>query len=488
MTNDAGYSNLIYEFLLMRFRFQFYKYGDTLPCVDSLCREFCVAPETVKTALRKLRSEGYIDMHNGRATKVLFRQTRQQFHNEVYRYFSERHHASKDLCQTAESIFVPLLAQGIQCIREEDLFYLDQCVQKADSYNVLSFFCYILQKLENPLVMNLFWETSLFLGLLYFDEQVHPKIHDPYICKMSMQEILLCRKEKRFEELPDLLVKIQRDTSERALRHILQHIPPASEQIPFIWRIYYGRPQICYSLSVHIMHDIYMGDYRDMEYLPSYQKLADKYDVSVSTIRRIIKTLNQMGVTESVNGVGTRVYSIPGTGNPPDFNSISVHRNLALFYQAFELLTYWCESAMLSTLYVLSPLERKVLIRQLNINIESDRYEFTLWDLLLCIVTKHPLSGMREIFSKIYGLFIWGYPLKSTGSEARLYECIALSFTREMLKNLTNGNDSQCALLLKEMIVRQFPDFEQYLFRNGIRPEELRIPSNFRLAAVEKND
>ena len=49
--------------------FQYYQYGDTLPSIDTLCREFSVSAQTVTTALQRLREEGYIDMHNGETDK-----------------------------------------------------------------------------------------------------------------------------------------------------------------------------------------------------------------------------------------------------------------------------------------------------------------------------------------------------------------------------------------------------------------------------------
>ena len=68
MQNKQHFSNLIYEYFFLRIRFQYYECGDTLPSIDTLCDEFSVSSQTVKSALRRLRSEGYISMHNGRPT------------------------------------------------------------------------------------------------------------------------------------------------------------------------------------------------------------------------------------------------------------------------------------------------------------------------------------------------------------------------------------------------------------------------------------
>ena len=37
MRNDEGFANLIYDYFVVRFHFQYYKYGDSLPKIDALC-------------------------------------------------------------------------------------------------------------------------------------------------------------------------------------------------------------------------------------------------------------------------------------------------------------------------------------------------------------------------------------------------------------------------------------------------------------------
>ena len=101
--------NLIYQYFLLRMHFQYYQYGDTLPSIDTLCREFSVSAQTVTTALQRLREEGYIDMHNGRQTKVLFRQTGEEYEAFIRGFFSERLDASSDLTRTTQMICLPLM-------------------------------------------------------------------------------------------------------------------------------------------------------------------------------------------------------------------------------------------------------------------------------------------------------------------------------------------------------------------------------------------
>ena len=50
MRNAPQFSNLIYDFFSLRIQFGYYRRGDTLPTIDTLCRQFSVSAQTVKTA------------------------------------------------------------------------------------------------------------------------------------------------------------------------------------------------------------------------------------------------------------------------------------------------------------------------------------------------------------------------------------------------------------------------------------------------------
>lgn len=44
----------------MHFHSRFYKYGAMLPTIEKLSEDCCVSVDTVKTVLKRLRSEGYV--------------------------------------------------------------------------------------------------------------------------------------------------------------------------------------------------------------------------------------------------------------------------------------------------------------------------------------------------------------------------------------------------------------------------------------------
>ena len=91
---------------------------------------------------------------------------------------------------------------------------------------------------------------------------------------------------------------------------------PPVEQIPFKWQIYREHPQLCYTLAAELMSKIDAQAYKQGEFLPSCQALAQEYGVSLITMRRTLELLNNICVTETLNGVGTRVLSGKSAGMP----------------------------------------------------------------------------------------------------------------------------------------------------------------------------
>lgn len=486
LKNAHQIADLVYEYFLMRIRFHYYKYGDTLPTVDTLCREFCIGAETVKAALRRLRAEGYISMRNGQLTKVLFRQSEQEITNFVINYFAERQTAFGDLCKTVELIFIPILAECFRRTSEEEFVHLTPYVERAYSDDILYFYTFVLQKLQNPLAMNLFWETSLFMGLMFIGENGGEDLHNKKILRKSIEKVISCRKAQDWVGLKDALLSHQRDSLEQALQFIEQQIQPAERQTAFVWRIYRDRPQICYTLATRILHESYLGDYRDAEYLPSYEKMAEKYGVCVSTMRRTIHVLNQLGATESVNGVGTRIFTPGKRCHMPNFNNPSVRQNLAYFVQSFELIIYSCEEVALTTFYALSTEELTSLCSQLEENLNTCHTEFSLWHLLICIARSSPFQGVQEIYAKIYGLFLWGYPLKASLEKTQSLDREADRFTQTMLNWLRERDFRRCAKAVKELVARQFPAAEKYLIDHGILHEELRLYPSISLILTDE--
>lgn len=489
MQNKQHFSNLIYEYFFLRIRFQYYECGDTLPSIDTLCDEFSVSSQTVKSALRRLRSEGYISMHNGRPTTVIFRQTGEDLSDFITDYYSKRYKAFADLNETGLLIYIPLIMEGLCRMNDDEISGIFQLSEQPTTDNLLHFYCFVLQKLDNPLIMNLFWETAMFEGFLLAQKNAGISLYSDQTIRDYLKAVAGYAAERNWTETYKVLFTFQKQTFEEVKRYVQKHISPApdSEQIPFKWRIYREHPQICYSLSVRLLHEMCMGEYSEAEYLPSYEKMSVKYNVSVSTMRRTVYVLHHLGAVQPVNGKGTRICRIREGDGMPDLSIAPIRRNMAFFFQAFEIIMYSCEEALHITFSAISPDEKKQLKEQLRKYLALGCCEISLWRLLLTVAVGSPLQGIREIYGNIYGLFLWGYSLKPSHETEPDNKRMYRMFTEELIQALETDDIDQCAALIKQFVSKQFIFAEKYLIRHGFQQNELRLSSSisFLLSANE---
>lgn len=481
MRTEQNYSDLIYEYFLARFHFQYYRQGDLLPAVSLLCQEFGVAEKTVMTALKRLRAEGYISMHNGMNTRVIFQQTRTDSLQYAACFFSERWDGILDLAKTSELIMNPFLMHGLELLDVNDIAHLGQVAGRAHTNDLLYIFYFILQKSENPLVMNLFWEMAFYIGV-------------PFIRDLNMEVYL-----KTFEKELAALGADSSDPPDRSritdvllgffntfLKTISDYLnlplqlPPHAGNTTFTWRIYRQQPQVCYSLASVILHDIYLGSSQGREYLPSYQKMAQQYQVSLSTVRRSISQLERLGAVQPVNGLGIRIVTAPSRENRPDFSDAVVQKNLAFYFQSYELIICSCEQVGKTVLQALSQEEWAGLIRQLEEYLESGLCELTLCYLLRFLALHSPLCGVREIYEKIYDLFLLGYPLKISLPETTSLNRATVLFTEAVIGHLKHKAAADFGIEIKNFVSCHFPKAARFLAQHGLLPGDMRMPQPIR--------
>ena len=483
MYNDQHFSNLIYEYFLLRIQFQYYENGDILPSIDILCQEFNVAPLTVAAALRRLRKEGYISMRNGQLTKVIYQQDNQNRNALPISYYSRRRDAFQDLYFSSELLLIPMEIEGMRRMTDEDLADIIEFADRADADDLLHFFSCALQKTENPLVLNLFWEITLFQGFPFTKRSSIQICYSSDMVREQLHRLVRLVKNKEWDVLEDTLISYQRnnvnivtDTISRFVQSV-----PEEEKISFSWRLYRERPQICYDLASLLLHEIYMGEYRHQQYLPSYEKMAEKYHVSVSTMRRTIHVVNQIGAVQTINGKGTRTFSLGEQCAAPNFESPAVRRNLAFYLQSFEMLVYSCEGVTKHLLSSSSPEENNELIHDLEHNLETNLCEISIWHYLIHVGRYSRLDGVKEIYRRIYSLFLWGYPLKASHGWSDLLDPACIEFTERMIQYLKANDADGCAGTVKELLMMFFPLAQNYLLSHGFTQEELRLTPSIRL-------
>lgn len=485
MGNDQGFANLIYEYFVRRFFFQYYKYGEQLPTIESLCRQFNVSSLTIKSAFSRLQKEGYILRSRGRNATVIFQQNDQALDDYAIRFFSERMAAVPDLCQSVELVLMPMLLKGFRHLNEKDCTYLEQCTEQPNPEHLMQFYFYILQKAGNPLILNLFWENILFLGLPFPSQYRGQPLYDASQSREKLKKLLDCGKGGDSRQIRDANLDFQRNVTYQFLNYIEQRIPtaPKTSQISFNWRVYRDRPQICCGLAIKIIHDVYMADYQDAAFLPSYEKMAGKYGVSVSTMRRTISLLNQLGATQSVNGKGTRILMMHDSEDKknPDLANPTIRHNMAYYIQSFELLAESCEGVMRVALTSFSQEKKEELTTMLEKALQTKRF-FIAPQCIFAFVAEHsPLQGITEIYGKLYGLNLWGYPMNVFRKRMPDLGQTLLQFTTTVIRSLKDNDIDGFAQTIGSFMKSEYRTAKGILLEHGFTMEELQNAPSFSL-------
>ena len=490
MRQEQLLSNLIYEYFVMHFHSRFYEYGDILPTIETLSQDCCVSLDTVKTALKRLRIDGYITLQSRKGIKVVFSQSEEERDAYIANFFSQRRSAMPDLTESAKLVLVPLLTEGLCKMDDGDFTSLYSSIDQIKLGNYAHFYFSILRKLNNPLVMNLFWEITLFQGVSMLCKESDFQNSASEMIHQSLREVLLAGQRRDRKHLPEVINSTGKEVLKTFTNYSTHKLTFSGEesQLPFVWHIYRERPQICYDLVTWFLHQILRGKYQNVEFLPSYKKLADSLQVSLMTIRRTVDLLHRLGMVKPINGTGVRVLPKGAPDVTAQLGESDIRRNLALYFHAFEILAYTCETVTREIFPRFTEEAEKEFISTLKQDLETGDCSCVTLCYLLHIMKHCPLMAIREIYGKIYDFFLWGYPLRVSAKNAVEFDCRAYIFTQKIVRLLEKKDYESFADETKNFIVGELAKTEQRLYNLGLRPEELRPISSIRLIMAPRNN
>lgn len=299
-----------------------YPYGTKLPSLQALCEQFGVGRNTIRAALALLEKDGALQREKGSCARVSL----DIHHLEKNRYFLYRMACSRDGVAHVYDALGMLMPTAIHAALqhadaqhlEELQFGIRQLTQKEHTLYEL-----------NEALQQLYLKVLGFLGnayLLDLTKQLLDFLYLPYAKKENSEEALADNRVKLSETLAKILLFVMQNNpfmmkktihyfcettkkdSMRYLERICKGIHP-QEGIEFEW--YTGREVsfLYMKTAGSIVKDIAENRYPDGQLL-NLEQLSERYAVSLRTIRRTIKFLNDLQLVETRNGLGSRiVYS-----------------------------------------------------------------------------------------------------------------------------------------------------------------------------------
>ena len=401
--------NLIYDYYKCHILFGQLQQGDLLPTIEQIGNTYQVAPQTVRNALKKLQRDGLIFVSPGRHTEVIYKTTP----SEALRYTQNYYLARKDeidvVYHIAALLLTPFFYAGCQRLTDDDLMQiLNVCREKGSNIVSISMFCceIMLRAVNNQLINSLFADVVSFFQfpcMASFSEESSAEYQEYYNLTVSSCEALdrtgLFQAFSGFQAL----------TQATLLEFIAEaaKTTPKPEQISFHWQTYRDRPQHCHTLAARMIYGIISGKYWEGEMLPSYENLALELSVSVSTVRRTVSLLRDMGVIHSMNGVGNRIEF-----SSPNFERLqrpTIQKNIAMARESAEILLVVVKNVVEREFSKLTNEHiqemKKILAEKKNCCVLD--VAILLMDYLMVI---YPLSSFFETFGKLSGFLLLSYP------------------------------------------------------------------------------
>lgn len=442
--------NLIYDYYECHILFGHLEQGSLLPTIEQICDAFQVAPQTVRNALRKLESNGLISVSPGRRTIVVYKATPAEKLRYTQNYYLARKDAIAETYRISGLILMPLFYEGCMKLSEDDLLHIGLAAQNKNANIVtMTLICFnsMLKALDNRLAKELIYDLVSFFQFPYVpsfneeNEEGFRRHHELLLtsCQTSDRSGIY-RAFSYFQGVTRNILLSFIDEAAKVL--------PVPEQIPFHWMTYRDRPQLCHSLAAAIIKKVIYGEYNEKDMLPSYDKMAKELSVSVSTARRTVGLLRDMGFLRSINGVGNQIsFSAP---DPLRMKRPAMQDNISAAIQSTEILLLTSDGIITHSLPLLSGRQTD----ELKIILNKKKRGLCGLDIALPIMEYIAAACPFPMAARVYSIFseflILSYPLLSSQPETG--KDIFALLLKDMADALENQNTALFCRRLNEIL------------------------------------
>lgn len=461
---------IIYNLLLSQIQFGSYRYKDPLPKMEDLSQWFSVSLDTVKAAYHQLKKEGYITLTKKAGAAVNVELEESELNRNIQTFFSPRKEAIMNLCESYLPLFRYCLWYGLKNASTDQLDELEPLCSHEEvlrPYTIVQRIPKIYGSLNNELLLKLIWHAFLFgqAPLLSLPANI-VGIKDYNVPLLDM--INLSRK-KEWGELWKTVTSLQAHITSAIHSFYEDHILPTENQAPvsFNWNAYQSSSQRCYSLAIDMLKGIRQGIIAQDGFLPSPAKIADYMQVSTITVRRTIKMLNQLGITKSINGVGTKILSIEDSMENCDFNQPFIQKRLLNFTQSLQILAMTCGACAKSI--ITNPAAADMWKKRLVYTKENFRYESVVYASVEIIPLYTHNQTIRQIYEHLVCFLLWGYPLRSMHGSREEINDYYLPYIYFLLDCLENCDWDGLAAKLEELLFYELKFAAAHLDKLGIK-------------------
>lgn len=477
MSNYYSQEQTIYRNLLGKIQMGFYDYKEHFPSAKKIADQFHVSYCPAQRALKMLEKDGYIKLYRGSTTAVIKKPYENYLDTSI---FKRRIPSLLDLCQSLDLISPALCSYNIHYFKKTvpslslRKFSSDQHIGRG----LYQQFERSLDLFGNQTLLSLYYDIgsfseSAFLDILFskygrekadsFLQNIASEYAD-YILKQHEDTVIILQEKlkklsgKFFAPIKEYLQDTEHETN-------------CEDQEIFHWEPRKGRTRYCDIVAIDIVCKINQNIYPVGTRLPNGRLLADIYHISEITVRRTITLLNKLGVTKTVNGVGTFVISPGGPDIAYKLKDLTLDGNLRDFLEALQILAITSGPVMLASFPHVPQKMLQELFESASINDEKKSLIHTVSIGLQAVVRHCPFAAIREIYRKLTLLLLKGSILRLEESGT---EPVAgwSKVSESIRKSCACGDYVQLAHTFQVLFQDNFSTSKQILLEIGVEGAE----------------
>lgn len=423
-------------------------YGSKLPSISELCEFYNIGIRTVKDVLHVLKEEGYISTHERKATTVVYN-IHSKFKEDGLEYVLEHRQEIIDVYKTIGLIMPVIFSFAAQIWDEEDLQLCSQRLKESEDKSAeerericTRIFFELLDKSHNPLLRDIFSSLEIYARPVFFVN--YEKYINYFNLEYTFKSItwvtssLLTRDKSEIEYRFGLMYDTVINVIEKTLTDLALKYPEIKEMTPnYTWSAELGRDHCYTQIARDLINKISLGIYPVGSFLPPEAKLAKMYKVSVSTIRKSLHMLNELGFGETMNVKGTRVVIQDEQTAIKCMQNKQYRQDTLLYLNGVQAMVILIKKA--ATLAFPNITQEK--IKNLQGEIEDSK-NLMLEYLLNCIVDNLPLLPFKTIIQETNKIIYWGYYFAFYPSEKQSINIINIK-SKKALEYLCLG-EAEC--------------------------------------------
>lgn len=476
MSNYNSQEQTIYRSLAGKIQLGFYDKEERFPSAKEIARRYQVSYCPAQRALKMLEKDGLIRLCRGKATVVLAKPYEDYLGSPV---FFQRAEALLDLCKCLKLISPAISFHNIRGMRNEVSSPLPEKGPAAGTAQELfTLFEQSLHIMGSHSALSLYYDVNSFVESSFLDifssccgqeetVQLWRTLADSYNdcmrhCGEYGREECLSRLEQMSSLFYNTIISYLAN---------LPSLPPEDSRVPFVWEPHKGRTRYCDIIAIDVICKINQGVYPVGTLLPKGAVLADIYHVSEITIRRTIHLLNRLGVTQTFNGIGTRVSKKGDSSIPHKLRELTLDDNMKCFLEALQLLAILTEPVIRHTFPHIPADTLHKLYETAGGKDEKKAMVGTTSMLLQAVVHYSPLLSLREIYSRLTHQLLYGsiLRLEETGEETVPgWPAMATSIREGCLSPESSTLAQACRVLFEN----NFASTQQTLMEIGVKGAE----------------